>query len=65
MSDCVGAPRMPVCRENYPIVCSAFKSPNNVPIEFAIGKGLFISIRVPELSIPETVTEIEAQNRLQ
>ena len=39
MSDYVGAPRMPVCRENYPSVCSAIKSPDNVPIEFAIENG--------------------------
>ena len=54
MSDHVGAPRMPVCRENYPIVCSAIKSPNNAPIEFAIGIGLVSSFRVPEFSIPKT-----------
>ena len=28
---------MPVCRENYPFVCFAIKSHDNVPIEFAIG----------------------------
>ena len=39
MSDCVGAPRMPVCRENYPFVCSTIKSPAKVPIEFAIENG--------------------------
>ena len=42
MSDCVGAPRMPVCRENYPFVCSTIKSPDNAPIEFAIGNGVSI-----------------------
>ena len=39
MSDCVGAPRMPVCRENHPFVCSTIKSPDNVPIEFVIENG--------------------------
>ena len=44
MSDCVGAPRMPVCRENYPFVCSTIKSPDNVPIEFAIENGASVRI---------------------
>ena len=44
MSDCVGAPRMPVCRENYPVVCPAVKSPANVPIEIATGIG--VSVRL-------------------
>ena len=44
MSDCVGAPKMPVCRENYPFVCSTIKSPDNVPIEFAIENGASVRI---------------------
>ena len=44
MSDCVGEPRMPVCRENYPFVCSTIKSPDNVPIEFAIENGASVRI---------------------
>ena len=44
MSDCVGAPRMPVCRENYPFVCSTIKSADNVPIEFAIENGAPVRI---------------------
>ena len=44
MSDCVGAPRMPVCRENYPFVCSTIKSPDSVPIEFAIENGASVRI---------------------
>ena len=35
---------MPVCRENYPFVCSTIKSPDNVPIEFAIEKGASVRI---------------------
>ena len=44
MSDCVGAPRMPACREDYPFVCSTIKSPDNVPIEFAIENGASVRI---------------------
>ena len=44
MSDCVGAPRMPVCRENYPFVCSTIKSPDNVPIKFSIENGASVRI---------------------
>ena len=35
---------MPVCRENYPFVCSTIKSPDNVPIEFAIENGASVRI---------------------
>ena len=44
MSDCVGATRMIVCRENYPFACFTIKSPDNAPIEFAIEKT--VSIRI-------------------
>ena len=44
MSDCVGATRMPVCRENYPFVCSTIKLPDNVPIEFATENGASVRI---------------------
>ena len=44
MSDCVGAPGIPVCRENYPFVYSTIKSPDNVPIEFAIENGASVRI---------------------
>ena len=43
MSDCVGEPRLPVCRENYPFVCPAIKSPGNAPLEIA--PGISVSVR--------------------